>query len=149
MTPPAHADADADDADDGDTFELYDLLVRIEAIRGRCTCDHQVGETFELRGGKLHLPPGQGFCLYALQAAIPLLPAKQRPTHPNDWMSTDARVVCPDPACGVVLLIERGRGRVLHHADVSAVPLGLEAAPQTRIEGVADAVADEVEGHDQ
>jgi uncharacterized repeat protein (TIGR04076 family) len=141
MTPPAHAD------DDDDTFELYDLAVRIEAIRGRCTCDHQVGDAFTLQGGKVHLPPGQGFCLYALQAAIPLLPAKQRPTHPNDWMSTDARVVCPDPECGVVMRIERTRRRVLHHADVSAVPL--EAAPQTRIEGVADAVADEVEGHDQ
>jgi uncharacterized repeat protein (TIGR04076 family) len=102
---------------------LYDLRVGIEQIRGRCTCDHQVGDVFELKGGKLHLPPGQSFCLYALQAAIPLLPAKQRPTHPNDWMSTDARVVCPDPLCGVVLLIERRERRTLHHGDVSDVPL--------------------------
>lgn len=112
-----------------DTFELFDLRVRVEAIGGRCTCDHHVGDAFELKGGKLHLPPGQSFCLYALQAAIPLLPAKQRLTHPHDWMSTDARVVCPDPACGLVMLIERTGRRVLHHADVSDVRLPTSDAP--------------------
>jgi uncharacterized repeat protein (TIGR04076 family) len=133
-----------------DSFELYDLRVRIEAIRGRCTCDHQLGDAFELKGGKLHLPAGQSFCLYALQATIPLLPAKQRPTHPNDWMSTDARVVCPDPACGVVMLIERTGRRQLHHADVSDVPLpSSQAAPQAGVERVPHTVADEVEGHGQ
>jgi uncharacterized repeat protein (TIGR04076 family) len=106
-----------------DTFELFDLRVRIEEIRGRCTCGHQVGDSFELIGGKLHLPPGQSFCLYALQSTIPLLPAKQRPMQANDWMSTDARVVCPDPLCGVVLLIERTARRTLRHADVSAARL--------------------------
>ncbi len=111
-----------------DTFELYDLRVRIEEIRGHCTCDHQVGDAFELRGGKLRLRDGQGFCLYALQSAIPLLPAKQRPTHPNDWMSTDARVVCPDPLCGVVMVIERTERRTLHHSDVSALPI--ESRPE-------------------
>ena len=106
-----------------DTFELFDLRVTVEEIRGTCTCDHAVGDWFELVGGKLGLPPDQRFCLYALQAAIPLLPAKQRPLHPSDWMATDARVVCPDPLCGVVMLIERVGHRTLHHADVSAVPL--------------------------
>ena len=61
-----------------DEFELYDLRVRIEAIRGRCTCQHQVGDAFEMRSGKLLFTRGQGFCLYAMQATIPLLPAKQR-----------------------------------------------------------------------
>jgi uncharacterized repeat protein (TIGR04076 family) len=106
-----------------DTFELYDLRVRIEEIRGTCTCDHQVGQYFELKGGKLSLPPGQSFCLYALASTLPLLPTKQRTLHPNDWMSTDARVVCPDPLCGVVMLIERVGTRTVHHDDVSAVRL--------------------------
>jgi len=117
-----------------DTFELYDLRVRIEEIRGQCTCDHAVGDSFELRGGKLSLPAGQSFCLYALQSTIPLLPAKQRPLHPNDWMQTDARVVCPDPLCGVIMVIERVGQRTLHHDDVSAVPL-----TQTRADGEDDA----------
>ena len=104
-----------------DTFELYDLRVRIAAITGRCTCGHEVGDSFALRGGRLHIP--DGFCLFALQSTLPLLPAKQRPTHPNDWMSTDAQVVCPDPACGVVMRIERLERRTFHHAEVSATPL--------------------------
>ena len=106
-----------------DTFELFDLRVRVEEIRGRCTWDHAIGDSFELHGGKLSLPAGQSFCLYALASALPLLPTKQRPLHPNDWMSTDARIVCPDPLCGVVMLIERVGRRTLHHDDVSAVPL--------------------------
>ena len=31
---------------------------------------------------------------------LPLLPAKQRDTHPNDWMTTDMEVACPDPKSG-------------------------------------------------
>ncbi len=110
-----------------DEFELYDLKISIEAIQGTCTCDHAIGDSFEMKGGKIALPEGKSFCLYALQAAIPLLPAKQRPTHPNDWMSTDARIVCPDPLCGVVLLIVREAKRTLKHGDVSAVPLKTDA----------------------
>jgi uncharacterized repeat protein (TIGR04076 family) len=105
------------------TFELFDLRVVVEEVRGKCTCDHTVGDAFELRGGKLSLPEGRSFCLYALQSAIPLLPAKQRTLHPNDWMETDTRVVCPDPLCGVVMRIDRVARRMLHHDEVSAVPL--------------------------
>src|SRR6266446_254910 len=107
----------------GDAFELYDLRVTVAEIHGRCTCDHALGDEFELRGRKLHLPPGQSFCLYALQATIPLLPAKQRALQANDWMSTDTHVVCPDPLCGTVMRIDRTVQRVVHHADVSVVPL--------------------------
>jgi len=103
-----------------DEFELYDLKISIEAINGICTCDHAIGDSFEMKGGKIYLPDGQPFCLYALQSAIPLLPAKQRPTHPNDWMSTDARIACPDPLCGVIMLIERTAKRTLKHSEVSA-----------------------------
>jgi hypothetical protein len=38
-------------------------------------------------------------------------------------MQTDARAVCPDPLCGVVMVIERVGRRTLRHGDVSAVPL--------------------------
>jgi uncharacterized repeat protein (TIGR04076 family) len=106
-----------------DTFELFDLKVSVEEIRGTCTCDHSVGDSFELQGGKLRLPAGQSFCVYALQSTLPLLPAKQRPLQPMDWMSTDTRVVCPDPLCGVVMRIDRIARRSLRHADTSAVPL--------------------------
>ena len=83
----------------------------------------RVGDAVRLRGGKLSMPDGADFCLYALQAAIPLLPAKQRAGHPADWMETDARVTCPDPACRLIMRIDRVGRRVLRHDDVSAVPL--------------------------
>ncbi len=107
---------------DDDRFQLYDLTVVVEAIHGHCTCDMQVGDRFYLRGGKLSLPDGASFCLYALQSTIPLLPAKQRPGHPADWMETDTRVVCPDPACGLIMRIERTGVRTLRHDDVSPIP---------------------------
>ena len=105
-----------------DEFELYDLAVVVEAIEGHCTCAMAVGDCFFLRGGKLALPEGRDFCLYALQAAIPLLPAKQRRSHPADWMETDARVTCPDPACRLIMRIDRAGSRTLRHDDVSPIP---------------------------
>ncbi len=105
------------------TFALYDLEVVVERIEGTCTCRMRVGDRMRLRSGKVSLPAGRDICLYALQAAIPLLPAKQRAGHPADWMETDTRVTCPDPACRLIMRIDRVGRRQLHHDDVSAVPL--------------------------
>jgi len=105
-----------------DTFNLFDLEVVVEKIEGNCTCNMEVGNRFYLQSGKLSLPDGDDFCLYALQAAIPLLPAKQRQNHPADWMETDTQVVCPDPACRLIMRINRVRERILHHDDVSPIP---------------------------
>ena len=106
-----------------DQFDLYDLRLRVEAIHGNCTCGMSVGDSILLHSGRLSLPDGGGFCLYALQSAIPLLPAKQRQGHPADWMETDAEVACPDPACGLIMRIERTGKRRLHHDEVSDTPL--------------------------
>ena len=115
-----------------DTFVLYDLDVVVERIDGQCTCSMRVGDRFSLRSGKVSTPAGKDFCLYALQATIPLLPAKQRQNHPADWMETDARVTCPDPACRLIMKIERVGRRTLRHDDVSAVPLSPRARSATR-----------------
>ncbi|MDC6406178.1 MULTISPECIES: TIGR04076 family protein [Maribacter] len=104
-----------------DQFELYDLTVVVENIVGNCTCNMKVGDKFHLKGGKLSMPDKADFCLYALQSTIPLLPTKQRKNHPADWMETDARVVCPDPECKLVMRIDRDSLRVLNHDDVSPV----------------------------
>jgi uncharacterized repeat protein (TIGR04076 family) len=105
-----------------DEFELYDLQITVERIDGHCTCSMAVGDCFYMRSGKVSLPDGKDFCLYALQAAIPLLPAKQRRNHPADWMETDSRIICPDPACQLILRIDRVATRTLRHDDVSATP---------------------------
>ena len=106
---------------DSGQFELFDLSVNVEKIEGHCTCEMEVGDAFFLKGGKLSMPDGKNFCLYALQSTIPLLPAKQRINHPADWMETDSRVMCPDPACGLIMRIDRVSKRILNHDDVSAI----------------------------
>jgi uncharacterized repeat protein (TIGR04076 family) len=112
-----------------DEFELYDLAVVVERIDGHCTCAMKPGDVVYLRSGKLSMPADGDFCLYALQAVIPLLPAKQRRNSPADWMETDTRAVCPDPACRLVMRIDRIGQRVLRHGDVSAIPLPGDERP--------------------
>ncbi len=107
-----------------DSFELYDLRVEVTAPEGGpIYCGAKVGDHFELRGEMLYLPPGQGFSIYSLAALLPLLPAKQRPTHKNDWMTTDAEVACPDPNCSSRFRITRLGLRRFSHAQTTAVPL--------------------------
>lgn len=110
-----------------DSFELYDLHVEITAPEGAKIYCGTVGDWFELRGEQLHLPPGQSFSIYSLAAILPLLPAKQRVTHPNDWMTSDAEIACPDPNCPSRLRITRLAKRRFSHADTTAVPLPKEA----------------------
>jgi uncharacterized repeat protein (TIGR04076 family) len=84
---------------------------------------HPVGAYFEVSGENLSLPPGQTFPFYPLAGSLPLIPAKQRITHKNDWISTDMDVACPDPHCGGIFRIKRLRKRVFRHCDASAVPI--------------------------
>ncbi len=115
-----------------ESFELYDLRVEVVAPEGAMIyCGAKPGDHFELRGEMLHLPPDQGFSIYSLAALLPLLPAKQRATHPNDWMSTDAEVACPDPNCPTRFRITRMAKRVFRHADVTAVPLPSSDEPRS------------------
>jgi uncharacterized repeat protein (TIGR04076 family) len=105
-------------------FRLFDLRVEVEKAPGLpLICNHRVGDFFELSGENLSLPPGQTFPLYPLAALLPLLPAKQRDTHPHDWMTTDALIACPDPNCGGRFRIRRTGRTTFDHADVTAVPL--------------------------
>ena len=109
-------------SDDG--FELFDLRVEVVAPPGaRLLCGAVVGDFFELRGEMLHLPPGQGMSIYSLASVLPLLAAKQRQTHPNDWMTTDTEIACPDPNCPSRLRITRTGLRRFRHGDVTLVTL--------------------------
>jgi uncharacterized repeat protein (TIGR04076 family) len=85
-----------------------DLRILVERIEGRCLEGMCVGRTALLRGSSLYLP--NPFCLYALQAVLPLLPAMQRRLVPGDWMATETAVVCPDPLGNVILRIEKVHG---------------------------------------
>jgi uncharacterized repeat protein (TIGR04076 family) len=107
-----------------DAFDLHDLRVEVIAPEGGpIYCGAKVGDWFELRGEMLFLPPGQGFSIYSLASVLPLLAAKQRPCHPNDWMTTDAEVACPDPNCSTRLRITRAGRRRFSHGETTAIPL--------------------------
>ena len=126
--PPA-APADAPETPD-DAFTLYDLVVEVlPPDDGRpMVCSHRVGEAFRVEGENLVFPRGGSFSLYALAALLPLLPAKQRPLQPNDWMLSDAEIACPDPNCGARFRISRVAPRVQSHAACTVVPLGESAS---------------------
>ncbi len=112
-------------------FDLFDLRVEVVGPPDAAIyCGARLGDHFELHGEMLILPPGQGFSIYSLAALLPLLPAKQRPSHPNDWMSTDAEVACPDPNCPSRFRITRLGPRVFRHADTTATPLPAGQAPR-------------------
>jgi len=106
-----------------DEFTLYDLKIEVVECRGEMVCNHKIGDYFELSGENLTFPPGQSFPLYPLAALLPLLPAKQRETHPHDWMTTDTDIACPDPHCGAIFRISRTGTRTFKHGDVTVVPL--------------------------
>jgi uncharacterized repeat protein (TIGR04076 family) len=110
---------------DAEGFELYDLRVEVVGPPdGKIYCGARLGDYFELQGEMLKFPPGQGFSIYSLAALLPLLPAKQRMTDPNDWMSTDAEVACPDPNCPTRFRITRTGRRWFRHSETTATRLG-------------------------
>jgi uncharacterized repeat protein (TIGR04076 family) len=109
-----------------DEYPLYDLKVEVIASDdGKpMVCRHKVGDYFTVTDDDLiEFGPGVRFPMYSLAAILPLLPAKQRELHENDWMGTDAVIACPDPHCGGRFLITRGEKKYYRHSDNSAVPL--------------------------
>lgn len=106
-----------------DEFTLWDLRVEVVTGDREMVCSHRPGDYFELSGENLSLPDGQAFPIYPLAALLPLLPAKQRETHPNDWMTTDTEIACPDPNCGAIFRISRTLRRTFRHSEVTRVPL--------------------------
>ena len=106
----------------GDKFFLYDLKVEV-ILDGRTpVCRHIEGEYFTVEGENLVFAAGQKISMYALAAVLPLFPAKQRDTDPNDWMSTDAEVACPDPHCGGRFRITRLSKRQFSNAETTGIP---------------------------
>lgn len=101
------------------SFVLHDLRVTVTAIEGRSVCGLRVGDYFEVRGSGVTIPAGRHFCLYAMQAVLPLLPAKQRPLQPDDWMGEDNLVACPDPEERLIMCIQRIGERTVYTEDVT------------------------------
>jgi len=105
-----------------DAFDLYDLRVDVVDGDRPMVCSHRLGHAFDVQGENLVFAQ-PAFSMYTLAALLPLLPAKQRETHPHDWMTTDADIACPDPYCGARFRISRTGRRSFRHQDVTVVPL--------------------------
>lgn len=109
-----------------DGYPLFDLKVVVEQAENvPMICRHNVGDWFTVTDDDLiTMGPGVRFPMYSLAAILPILPAKQRDLHPNDWMLSDAVIACPDPHCGGRFRILRQDRRIHSHADNSALPAG-------------------------
>ena len=100
--------------------EVYDLRVTVERIEGRSVCGLQVGDWFEVtESSRVRIPEGRHFCLYALSAVLPLLPAKQRKLPEGDWLEQDNLVACPDPEERTIMRIERIGRRSIATAELT------------------------------
>lgn len=103
-------------------FELFDLKVEVVSSDKPMVCNHPAGAYFLVEGENLVFPDVDRFPMYALAAVLPLLPAKQRVTDDNDWMTTDAEIACPDPHCGGRFRISRLGKRRFTHAETTGLP---------------------------
>jgi uncharacterized repeat protein (TIGR04076 family) len=100
--------------------KLYDLRVTVVEIQGRSVCGLSVGDYFEVtESSRLRIPAGRHFCIYALAAILPLLPAKQRRMPDEDWLEQDTLVCCPDPEERLVMRIERIGERKLRAEELT------------------------------
>ncbi|MBG9984332.1 TIGR04076 family protein [Aerococcaceae bacterium DSM 111022] len=106
-----------------DSFTLYNLKVEVVETGRPFVCSHKTGDYFLVEGENLIFPENNYFSMYSLSALLPLLPAKQRPLHENDWMLSDAVIACPDPHCGAAFKITRTNQRLFSHAETTVVPL--------------------------
>ena len=99
---------------------LYDLRITVDSIEGRSVCGLSVGDYIELtNSSQLRLPAGGHFCLYALAAVLPLLPAKQRQLPAQDWLERDCLVTCPDPEERLIMRITRTARRSMRSSDLT------------------------------
>ena len=101
-------------------FSLYDLRVTVERIEGRSVCGLVPGDYFEVtESSHIKIPTDRHFCIYALSAILPLLPAVQRRLAEQDWLEQDTLVACPDPDERLLMRIERIGERTLHTEDLT------------------------------
>ena len=101
-------------------MQLYDLRVTVERIEGRSVCGLEVGDWFEItESSRVRIPEGRHFCLYAMQAVFPLLPAKMRRLPVEDWLEHESLVCCPDPEERLVMRFERIGERTLRIEELT------------------------------
>ena len=80
----------------------------------------QISDYFELtNSAEMRIPEGKRFCIYAIAAVTPLLPAKQRQLPAGDWPEKDSLVCCPDPEERLFMRIEQTRKVTLKSEELT------------------------------
>lgn len=105
-----------------DEFWLHDLKVEVVGSDRPMVCNHPEGSYFTVEGENVIFGPGGSFPIYPLAALLPFLPARQRETSANDWMTTDTDIACPDPHCGGRFRIIRTGRRRFRHSETTGLP---------------------------
>jgi uncharacterized repeat protein (TIGR04076 family) len=101
-------------------MRIYDLRVTVERIEGRSVCGLSPGDYFEVtESNRVRIPEGRHFCLYALSAVLPLIPAKQRKLPDEDWLEQETFVACPDAEERMIMRIERIGERTMRAEDLT------------------------------
>ena len=70
------------------------------------SCGLQVGDCFEVAGSSVRLPADKPFCLYAMNAVIPVLMSRLDDAPTQDWLRRKPFICCPDVADGVVMRLD-------------------------------------------
>ncbi len=116
MNPESQDPTTAPDPTPAAVTELYNIRLVVDRIEGRSVCGMKVGDYCEItNSSQLRMPTGGHFCFYALAAALPLIPAKQRQLPAGDWLEQDSEIACPDPEERLIMRIERSQ--VVRHAS--------------------------------
>jgi uncharacterized repeat protein (TIGR04076 family) len=101
-------------------MEIYDVRVTVERIEGRSVCGLQPGDYFEVtESSRIRIPEGGHFCLYALSAVLPLIPAKQRKLPDEDWLEHETFVACPDAEERLIMRIDRVGVRTMRAEELT------------------------------
>ena len=117
-----------------DSFELYDLRVEVTAPPGgNDLLRRQARRLFRAAGARCCIcrPARASRSIRWPRCCRCCRPSSARP-HPNDWMTTDAEIACPDPNCPTRFRISRTGKRRFSHAAVTAVPLAGGASRDRR-----------------
>ncbi len=82
------------------------VSIKIVRIEGKCS-KHKAGDRWIMENGTLYDPDKNGFCIYALNAIMPLLPLKETEIAEKDhWIYKYEEFLCPDINGRAVFRIE-------------------------------------------
>ncbi|MFN8224977.1 MAG: TIGR04076 family protein [Gaiellales bacterium] len=69
-------------------------------------CGLELGDWFEIDETGLSLPPGKGFCYFAIAAVVPFVSGRLGEPDAREWLAASPRIACPDPPENLVMRLD-------------------------------------------